>query len=782
METFDEETQQSRGSGGSIGLNDVLFILYKHKWKILVCALVGFVAAATVYFMPRKTSYQSTAKLLVKYVVDRSLVDSGMESNIGSTSQSVHTMLGAEFEILGSYDLALDVAQAIGPENLVINAGPDVKVSLDEAASQVRNGLRLSYPKGNTVITIGFRHPDPEMSRRVLEEVVTRYLKRHLDIHRSQEAFDIVSQKVDEVRSRLRQTEIELKDVMLKSEIISLDDTRRTLSTYLTKAREDVLSAEEQLAEQAARVKEVQRWADEAARASAEFQSNKVQLAASRTNSPAEETLALPEPEPPVVVDRTIGEKLDSVVRKLAQARITELDLLARYTSENPLVRVVQDQISTLEKQRVMLEEMIPKKTGSPSSTASVASLSGPDVPELLPPEPIKGSTPEDLLRENARYSAAAARLEMLKARLKALTESASKFADVQLQITQLERRKTMEEGLYRQLESSLEKARVDEALDPSRMPNISTVQKPSSPVPVVEELNQKLVKGLAAGGLMLGLGLAFLIELVIDPSVKRPGELETRYRIPVLFSVPRIANRRRKLLPASAAGKEDADGPLPVLASDAGQSAWLPGHFIRPFCDSIRDRLILYFQIKSMTHKPKLVAVAGCAGGEGTSTIAGGLAASLSETGDGKVLLVNMNAGQEQMHPFFKGRMAGSLEEALQLGHSEDLDGQNLFMASGDVQGHGPLSIAPKKFYDLLPNLKASDFDYIIFDMPPLAESSATLAMAGFMDKMLLVVQSEKTSKHLVKRTYSELVAARADVSCIFNRVPTDLPKFLEA
>jgi Mrp family chromosome partitioning ATPase len=269
---------------------------------------------------------------------------------------------------------------------------------------------------------------------------------------------------------------------------------------------------------------------------------------------------------------------------------------------------------------------------------------------------------------------------------------------------------------------------------------------------------------------------------MILDPSIKRPGELETRYRIPVLFSVPRVAGRRRKLLPAPATGRADAEGQLPVLASGTEQSAWLPGHFIRPFCDSIRDRLILYFQIKSMTHKPKLVAVAGCAGGEGTSTIAGGLAASLSETGDGKVLLVNMNAGEERVHPFFNGKIAGSLEEALELGHSEELNGQNLFMASGDIQGRGPISIAPKKFYDLLPNLKASDFDYIIFDMPPLAESSATLAMAGFMDKMLLVVESERTSKHLVKRTYSELVAAKADVSCIFNRVPTNLPKFLEA
>ena len=39
-----------------------------------------------------------------------------------------------------------------------------------------------------------------------------------------------------------------------------------------------------------------------------------------------------------------------------------------------------------------------------------------------------------------------------------------------------------MDEANYKYFAASLEKARIDEALDPSKMPNISAVQRPSPP------------------------------------------------------------------------------------------------------------------------------------------------------------------------------------------------------------------------------------------------------------------------------------------------------------
>ena len=46
------------------------------------------------------------------------------------------------------------------------------------------------------------------------------------------------------------------------------------------------------------------------------------------------------------------------------------------------------------------------------------------------------------------------------------------------------------------------------------------------------------------------------------------------------------------------------------------------------------------------------------------------------------------------------------------------------------------------------MPQLEACDFDYIVFDMPPVGPTSPTLAMAGFMDKVLLVLDAENTNR----------------------------------
>jgi Mrp family chromosome partitioning ATPase len=79
------------------------------------------------------------------------------------------------------------------------------------------------------------------------------------------------------------------------------------------------------------------------------------------------------------------------------------------------------------------------------------------------------------------------------------------------------------------------------------------------------------------------------------------------------------------------------------------------------------------------------------------------------------------------------------------------------------------------------MPNLKASDFDYIIFDMPPLTQTSPTLGMSGFMDKMLMVVEAEGTSRETVKRSYRHLVVERKNVSVVFNKARSYTPRWLD-
>ena len=174
-------------------------------------------------------------------------------------------------------------------------------------------------------------------------------------------------------------------------------------------------------------------------------------------------------------------------------------------------------------------------------------------------------------------------------------------------------------------------------------------------------------------------------------------------------------------------------------------------------------------------------MGVTSFSAGAGTSTLAAGLAAALSETDEGKVLLVDVNLGPDHVHPFFKGKPAYPLATALQPPTPLDAASENLFLATVGNSQAGPAQLGLKRFFDLMPNLKASDFDYIIFDMPPLASTSPTWGMAAFMDKLLLVVEAEKSNRELVKRGYAKLMAERNNISVVLNKTRSYIPKALD-
>jgi Mrp family chromosome partitioning ATPase len=78
------------------------------------------------------------------------------------------------------------------------------------------------------------------------------------------------------------------------------------------------------------------------------------------------------------------------------------------------------------------------------------------------------------------------------------------------------------------------------------------------------------------------------------------------------------------------------------------------------------------------------------------------------------------------------------------------------------------------------VPKLRASDFDYIIFDMPPVSQTSITPRLAGFMDMVLLVLESEKTDRDVVQRATTLLGQSNANVGAVLNKTKNYVPSKL--
>ena len=133
-----EPEEEAKGSG--LNLHEVLFILFRHKWKILLCTAIGMLGAAVAYFFLPPV-YQSDAKLFVRYVVDKSAID-GLDSQIKTPNPQTDTVVNSEVEILSSSDLAQQVVQAMGIDRF--SPSGESKVTTAKAIEAFFSGLDIS--------------------------------------------------------------------------------------------------------------------------------------------------------------------------------------------------------------------------------------------------------------------------------------------------------------------------------------------------------------------------------------------------------------------------------------------------------------------------------------------------------------------------------------------------------------------------------------------------------------------------------------------------------------
>jgi len=748
-----EPRPRSELEQSSLSISDIVSALFKHRWTILYCAAAGLVAAAAVYlFYP--LAYESQAKLLVRYLVERSGVDT-IDNTRGSSVEAIENALGAEVEILTSWDLAVQTAEAVGPKRLSGTANKE------KAAWMITKGLEVTISRGSNTIFVAYRNGDPELTTKVLNELVTRYFTKHLEVHRSIGAFDFVTEQTDQVRSRLHQTEDALRVLKGKVGIVStLSESMATLSAEGARTEEQLHMAESELAEQRAKVLQLggaprEEPSPPAAETAPDGEGSPVTVMVPRSLGENAGKRPKPDSSPAEIPSEAI-QQYQVLISRLPQLRQAKLDLLAKYTPENQLVKANQAEIDDCMKQSRDLEKKFPDL---PSKAGPIGPANG----------------PSDLASETARLAGIQAKRAVLATSLTDLAERMKKLAQIAPQIADLERQKELEEANYKYFQATLEKARVDEALDPRKIPNISAVQRPSPPIKVTHRRN-KLVLGLAGAGLAVGIVLSLLTDLILNRTVKKPFELEKLVGVGPLLSIPYSKNGRPE-----PAGDGESSALVPRGARWTKIAPWDANHFARSYCEAIRDRIGLYFELHQLTHKPKLVGVTGLTENAGASTLAAGLAAAMSETGDGKVLLVDVNLGPEHVHPFFRGKPAYSLKTALQPAGKLDSVADNLYLATVAPPHAGPAQLGLKKFFDLMPNLKASDFDYIIFDMPPLSETSPTIGIAPFLDKVLLIVEAEKNSCDAVKRGYRALSASRDNVAVVFNKARSYVPKWIE-
>jgi polysaccharide biosynthesis transport protein len=708
----------------SLTMGDVYYILFRHKWKILLCTLVGILAAGAVlrFFPP---AFESEAKLFIRYVISegKPTGPTGDDATMKSPDQRGETIMEGEVEILGSLDLAKNVAEIIGPEKIL--SGLAGSHDVDRAAMTVKNGLKIDVPPSSSVIRIVFKHHDPAIVQPVLSEVIEQYRKKHLEIHSAVGILgDVMTRETDQLRTSLAQTEDDLRKAKSAAGIISLEGAKRNYADQIDLLQREIFAAQDDVAERSAEPPDI----------------------------PAPSVTATPSVAAAADIPAAAAEKYREIVSRLDVLRRNEQDLLNQFTEQSSRVVDVRALISDAEGQRQKLVDQYPGLVRVAVAAANGAPPTAPTRPGYVVP-----------------LVALQSKVNMLVSQLAEVRTEAANLEKVETSIDELQRRKDLEEEKYKFYSASLEQARINEALGNGRVSNISQIQTPSPPIRDTSKF-VKILGGIAFSGLAFGLAWAFSIEMIFDRSIRRPVDIERTIGLPLFLSIPRL---RKKLLRAPK--KWSALPAINAPATESKTAAPNETNVLQVFHETLRDRLIGYFESINLTHKPKLIAVTGLGKGSGVTTTAAGLARSLSETGESNVLLVDMTAGQGSAHQFYKGKPT-ELEEIFSTRDRAQVQ-EKLFVVSEEPGTDRLSRILPQRFTTLVPKLKASDFDYIIFDMPPVSQLSVTPRLAGFMDMVMFVVESEKTDRDVVKRATDLLEASNAHVGIVLNKTRSYVP-----
>ena len=594
MNTVDNKQTAVQSLGISLG--DIYYVLFRQKLKIVLFSALG-VLAATGFYWAKPPLYQSEAKLFILYVVTTTVPKlAGPEANVKTPDERGENIMNSEVEILTSLDLVKDTARAYGPEKILAKAGGGN--DLDKAAMLIKSNLIVETPKRSDVIRVVLQHPDPEVVTPVLTLLIDNYIKKHIEIHRAVGIIhDLLTQETDQMRSRLEQTEQELHTAKSKADVLSLDDARRAYTDQISEIRRNILSAAAELAERQAEFQEMR----------------KVSVVPARPATVAPATAPASTPPPPEMRVKP-DDEYQNVMARLDFLWKRKMELRTQYTENSVLVKGINDQIVEAEKRKRQLEAanpsltMISVPTSAPATTPASTPASAPGSAVAYS----QSTTSYDPLTEAAKIMALQTRIKILNAQLDQIRAETSKFDEKGDIISELQRKKELQEASYRFYANSLEQARIEEALGAGKVLNINKIQTPSPPFRDWF-ITLRLMATIIMGGILGGIALAFVSDLYLDRSVRRPVDIEKKLRLPLLLTIRdigwfgrrRVAKATQRMLQrtdASAGGglSEETAGLVPKLFNDP----------LLPFYEALRDRLDQRLESRNLVHKPKFIGV----------------------------------------------------------------------------------------------------------------------------------------------------------------------------
>ncbi len=349
-------------------------------------------------------------------------------------------------------------------------------------------------------------------------------------------------------------------------------------------------------------------------------------------------------------------------------------------------------------------------------------------------------------------FQVAASQEEQLLAELAAQTDEALALDRTGIEYGVMRREAESSRQLYESLLQRAAETGVTGELETSNIRIIDEAETPLAPVRPRRQL--ALMVGLF-GGLVFALGLVGFLEYV-DDRIKTPEDVKDHLDLPFLGMVPFVVDGGGGADPGGGKGRRRRREVL----VDRGA----PANFLEAV-RSVRTSLLF----SSAEEGCRKVMVTSTAPSEGKSCVSANLAISLAHLGM-RTLLVDADLRRPQQHRSFGQAAEPGLSnlvvnEAKASTVVRKTRVKNLCLMPSGATPPNPSELLGSDRFARLMDSMGEDFDWIVFDTPPVLPIADALVTAKTVGTVLFVVGTDSTSRRVARDALEQVAQSGARV-----------------
>jgi capsular exopolysaccharide synthesis family protein len=302
-------------------------------------------------------------------------------------------------------------------------------------------------------------------------------------------------------------------------------------------------------------------------------------------------------------------------------------------------------------------------------------------------------------------------------------------------------------EQLYDDLLKKLNEAGVSAGLKSTNVDVIAAAETPIKPA--LPNVPAFLAVGTVAGFIFGILGVVILENL--NRSISSIEDVTQIVNLPIMGMLPHVSPENLRF---TSNAENGGAAPLLQVAIQRPQSEYTEA------ISALRSALLL----ASAGAPPKVIMLTSSLPAEGKSLTSVNFAASLALS-NRRVLLVDADLRRGALVTRGPGRQMSGLTGCLSgatlwrnEAQSVPLDSGTLMILPSGIRPPNPAELLGSTTMEALVKEWRGEFDFILFDTPPVAIVTDGVVLSPLMDAVLLIARMNKTSRLALKESYSRL------------------------